>query len=116
MPVVVGPLMSLSAKKTLGDTLVYSQWKSRYYVRLRVDPYNPKSSYQTGIRDTFAWGVLYFTKGAYIAAAQKTWWNTYGEAESPAVSGWNRFQRAFVALNYDSGTGTFIYAGIPSPA
>jgi hypothetical protein len=95
---------------------VYSQWKGRYYVRLRVDPYNPKSAYQTGVRDTMTFGVLYFTKGAYVAAAQKTWWNTYGAAEKPAVSGANRFIRAFVALNYDSGTGAFIYAGIPNPS
>ena len=116
MPVVTGPLMSLTAKQTLGGTLVFSQWKSRYYVRLRVDPYNPKSTYQTGVRDTLTRGVLYFTKGTYILAAQKTWWNTYADAEKPPVSGFNRFMRAFVALNYDSGTGTFMYAGIPSPA
>jgi hypothetical protein len=116
MPVVTGPLMSLSASKTLGNTLVYSQWKTRYYVRLKVTPYNPKSPYQTGIRDTLTWGVLYFTKGAYVAAAQKTWWNTYAAAEKPPVSGINRFMRAFVALSFDGPTGTFMFAGIPSPA
>ena len=116
MPRVTGPLMSLAASATLGGTLTFSQWKGRYYVRLRVDPYNPKSDYQTGIRQTMSLGVLYFTKGAYVAAGAKTWWNTYGEAESPAVSGFNRFIRAFVALNYDADTGTFIYAGIPNPA
>ncbi len=108
--------MSLAASKTLGDTLVFSQWKGRYYVRLRVDPYNPKSDYQTGIRNTLTKGVLYFTKGTYVAAAAKTWWNTYGEAESPPVSGFNRFMRAFVALNFDGDTGSFMYAGIPEPA
>lgn len=113
MPRVTGPLMSLAASKTLGDTLVFSQWKGRYYVRLRVTPYNPKSDYQTGIRDTMTKGVMYFTKGAYINAGTKTWWNVYGEAEKPPVSGFNRFIRAFVALNYDAATGTFIYAGIP---
>ena len=116
MPRVTGPLMSLSASQTLGKTLVYSQWKGRYYVRLRVDPYNPKSDYQTGIRESMAAGVLYFTKGDYVAAAQKTWWNTYGEAVSPAISGINRFIQKFIELNYDSGTGSFIYAGIPNPS
>jgi len=114
MPVVTGPLMSLTASKTLGDTLVYSQWKGRYYVRLRVVPYNPKSDYQTGIRATLTWGVLYFTKGTYVAAGTKTWWNTYAEAESPPVSGFNRFMRFFIADNFDEDTGTFIYAGIPA--
>ena len=116
MPVVTAPLMSLTASQTLGNTLVYSKWKSRAYVRLRVTPYNPKSAYQTGVRDTLTWGVLYFTKGAYVAAAQKTWWNTYASAEKPPVSGINRFMRNFVALNYDGDTGTFMYAGIPSPS
>jgi len=108
--------MSLAASQTLGGTLVYSQWKGRYYVRMRVVPYNPKSAYQTGIRDTMTWAVLYFTKADYVAAAQKTWWNTYGDNEKPAVSGFNRYVRSFVALNYDGDTGTFIFAGIPDPA
>ena len=113
---VVGPLMSLSASQTLGGTLVFSQWKGRAYVRLRVDPYNPKSDYQTGIRNTMKKGVMYFTKGSYVGAPAKNWWNTYGEAEKPAVSGFNRFMRAFVALNYDADSGTFLYVGIPNPA
>jgi hypothetical protein len=116
MPVVTGPLMSLSASQTLGHTLVFSQWKTRYYVRLRVIPYNPKSAYQRGIRETLTMGVLYFTKGSYVTASEKVWWNTYAEAESPPVSGFNRFMRHFIDLNYDEGTGTFIYKGIPKPA
>jgi len=116
MPTVTGPLMSLSASQTLGNTLVFSQWKGRYYVRLRVTPYNPKSAYQTGIRKAMKMGVLYFTKGTYVAASAKTWWNVYGAAEKPAVSGWNRFQRAFIALSFNAPTREFIYAGIPNPA
>ncbi len=116
MPTVTGPLMSLAASKTLAGTLVFSQWKGRAYVRLHVKPYNPKSDYQTGIRQTMSMGVLYFTKGTYVSAGTKAWWNTYGAAEKPPVSGWNRFQRAFVALNFDAPTRTFIYAGIPAAA
>lgn len=107
--------MSLTASKTLASTLVYSQWKGRFYVRLRVIPYNPKSDYQTGIRETLTWGVLYFTKGDYVADAQKTWWNTYADAESPPVSGFNRFMRKFIEDCYDEGTGTFIFLAIPDP-
>jgi hypothetical protein len=114
MPTVVGPLMSLDASQTLAGTLVYSKWKGRNYVRLAVTPYNPKSSYQTGIRDTMKMGVLYFTKGSYLTAGVKTWWNTYGDQQKPAVSGLNRFINKFVAQNYDGDTGTFIYAGIPA--
>ena len=110
---VTGPLFSLDASQSLFKTLVYSKWKGLNYVRARVVPYNPKSSYQTGIRDTMTWGVLYYTKGDYVAAAQKTWWNTY--AEGTNMSGINRFMKYFVADNYDEDTGTFIYADVPDP-
>ena len=110
---VTGPLFSLDARKSIWHTIVYSAWKGLNYVRLRVVPYNPKSGYQSGIRETLTWGVLYFTKGDYVAAASKTWWNTY--AEGTNMSGFNRFMKFFVAANYDEGTGTFIYAQIPDP-
>jgi len=110
---LTGPLLSLDASGSIFGTLVYSKWKGLNYARLSVTPYNPKSAYQVGIRDTMSFGVMYFTKGAYVAAAQKTWWNTY--AEGTNQSGINRFIKNFVALNYDAATGTFIYAGIPDP-
>jgi len=110
---LTGPLMSLDARGSIFSTIVYSIWKGLNYARLRVVPYNPKSDYQNGIRDTLTWGVLYFTKGSYVAAAQKTWWNTY--AEGTNMSGINRFMKFFVAINYDAGTGTFIYDSIPDP-
>lgn len=112
MPRLTGPLFSLDARQTLAKTLVYSAWKDISYARLRVIPYNPKSAYQTGIRDTMSWGVIYFTKGTYVNAASKAAWNTY--AEGTSMSGFNRFMKFFVADNYDSDTGTFLYAGIPA--
>jgi hypothetical protein len=113
MPRLTGPLFSLDASQTLGKTIVYSKWKGLNYARLRVVPNNPQSDYQTGIRETMAWGVLYFTKGSYIAAAQKTWWDTY--AEGTNMSGFNRFMKFFVPANYDDESGTFIYTGITQP-
>jgi len=110
---LTGPLLSLDASGSIFGTVVYSKWKGLNYARLSVKPYNPKSEYQTGVRETMTWGVLYFTKGDYVAAAQKTWWNTY--AEGTNQSGANRFINRFFALNYDSDTGTFIFAGIPDP-
>jgi hypothetical protein len=56
---------------------------------------------------------MYFTKGTYVLAAAKTWWNTY--AEGTNESGFNRFMKFFVADNYDSATGTFKYTAIPNP-
>lgn len=113
MPRLTGPLFSLDARKTLGNTIVYSAWKDLNYARLRVIPYNPKSAYQIGIRSTISQGVFYFTRGTYVASADKTWWNTY--AEGTSMSGFNRFMHYFVADNFDDDTGQYIYADIPAP-
>lgn len=113
MPRLTGPLFSLDARQTLGKTIVYSAWKDINYARLRVVPYNPKKPYQTGIRATLRWGVLYFTKGTYVTASQKTYWNTY--AEGTSMSGINRFMKFFVTDNYDNATGTFIFKNVSAP-
>jgi hypothetical protein len=109
---LIGPLFSLDASQTLGNTIVYSKWKGLNYARMRVIPYNPKSAYQTGIRNTISWAVEYW-KGDYVTASQKTWWGTY--AEGTNMSGWNRFMKFFVAANYDTETGTFLYGGVVTP-
>jgi hypothetical protein len=110
---LTGPLLSLDASGSIFSTVVYSKWKGINYARLSVTPYNPKSDYQVGVREVMSKGVMYFTKGSYVPAPAKTWWNTY--AEGTNMSGINRFMKFFVALNYDKDSGSFIYAGIPSP-
>lgn len=42
--------MSLDASGTVGHTAVFSKWKGRNYVRLRVTPKNPKSNDQAKTR------------------------------------------------------------------
>lgn len=113
MPRLTGPLFSLDARQTLGKTIVYSAWKGLSYCRLRVIPYNPKSAYQTGIRNTMTKGVMYFSKGTYVTASQKIWWDVY--AEGTNQSGFNRFINQFVALNYNKASGSFIFSKIPNP-
>jgi len=80
---------------------------------MRVIPYNPKSSYQSGIRDTITKGVFYWQGEDYVPSAQRTWWNTY--AEGTNMSGFNRFIKFFVAANYDADSGTYLYTEIPQP-
>ena len=111
MPRLTGPLFSLDARQTLGNTIVYSAWKGLNYARMRVIPYNPKSAYQTSVRDSITWGVVYWKGDDYVTGDDRTWWNTY--AEGTNMSGFNRFMKFFIAANYDSGSGTFIYGGIP---
>ena len=106
-------MLSLDASQTFGGTIVFSHWKGLNTARLHVIPYNPKSAYQQGIRKVMTFGVLYFTKGSYVSAAAKTWWDTY--AMGTNQSGWNRFQAKFVAANYNKATGTMIYSHIPQP-
>lgn len=105
--------MSLDARGSIWKTIVFSAWKGLNYARLSVTPYNPKSNYQTGIRNTVTHGVMYFTKGTYVSAASKTWWNTY--AEGTNMSGINRFMKFFVAANFNPATGQFHYGGVPDP-
>lgn len=112
MPRLTGPLFSLAASKTLGKTIVYSTWKGLAYARMRVVPYNPKSAYQTGVRGTMTKGVFYWQNTDYVSASEKTWWGTY--AEGTNMSGFNRFMKFFVAANYDSGSGSYIYDSIPA--
>lgn len=53
MALVNGPLFSLDASGTIGDTITFAKWKGRNYVRERVIPSNPKSGAQTGRRCMF---------------------------------------------------------------
>lgn len=110
---LTGPVFSLDASGSIANTITYSKWKGINYARQRVVPYNPKSAYQTGIRDTITKGVFYWQGTDYVPTAQQTWWNTY--AEGTGMSGFNRFLKFFVASNYDEGTGTYIYDSVPSP-
>ncbi len=50
MAKVTGPLMSLDASGTVGNTATFSKWKGRNYVRLRVTPMNPKTNGQAQSR------------------------------------------------------------------
>lgn len=50
MAKVTGPLMSLDASGTVGNTTTFSKWKGRNYVRLRVTPQNPQTEDQATSR------------------------------------------------------------------
>ena len=46
MAKVTGGLLSLSSSGSIADTLTFSKWKGRPYVRQRVVPANPQSTAQ----------------------------------------------------------------------
>jgi len=81
-----GPLFSMSASGTLNDTLVFSHWKGRAYVRSHVIPHNPRTAAQTGIR-----AMLKFLSQQWYgldATAKATW---LLEATAEKISPFNRY-------------------------
>lgn len=50
-----GPLLSLGASGTIADTLTFSKWKGRPYIRQRVIPANPQTVEQSKTRNAFTW-------------------------------------------------------------
>jgi hypothetical protein len=94
MAKVTGPLMSMTASGTLGGTLVYSVWKGRAYVRNHVNPANPKSAKQVGVRALFSFLTQVWTSisaacnGDYIAGAAGKSISTFNEFVSQNMARW----------------------------
>lgn len=82
-----GPLLSLGASGTIAETLTYSRWKGRPYIRQRVIPANPKTVEQQKTRNAFTW-------------ASDAWKNFPTLGRSP----WDRFAQGQVL----SGRNAFI--------
>lgn len=83
---VAAPALSLDASGTIGDSMVFSKWKGRPYVRVRVIPHNPKSGGQVGIRSMFQ----FLTKQwAGLSAGNKATWITRAAATN--ISPFNGF-------------------------
>lgn len=87
---VYGPALSLDASGTLADTMVFSKWKGRNYVRERVIPSNPQSGAQTGVRAMFKF--LSQEWAGLTSAEQATWLD---RATQLVASNFN----AFMSLN-----------------
>lgn len=80
---VVGPLLSLGARKSVGGALTFANWKGLNTVRIKSSPSNPKTANQMAGRAFFAAGgkitkrtdltgdVVTFTKGK--TPAQQSW-------------------------------------------
>lgn len=91
MAKVTGPLMSLDASGTVGNTTTFSKWKGRNYVRLRVTPMNPKtadqatsrtylgamgqalSSILTRAKDSLSVGSQFWADAVSFAPAGQSW-------------------------------------------
>lgn len=85
---VQGPLHSDQANGTFAGSLTFARWKGRDYVRQRVDPANPKSALQTGVRSMMSW---LSKRWASVSAPNKATWDAI--AESLQISAFNAFIR-----------------------
>ncbi len=103
---VNGPMMSLAASGTLANTIVFSTWKGRPYVRERVIPSNPKSGGQVGRRAMFT----FLTQGwAALSTVEKATWETL--ADQDTISPFNAYVKANMA-----GWHNFLAASQDEPA
>lgn len=90
MALVSAPAMSLDASGSLGNSIVFSKWKGRNYVRTLVKPSNPKSAPQVSVR---AMMKFLSQQWASLTAGNQATWET--RAADMVVSPFN----AFVSYN-----------------
>ena len=83
---VAAPMLSLEASGTIANSMTFSKWKGRPYVRTRVTPANPRTPKQMGIRAVMAFLARQWAK--LTAAHQSTW---EAKAKQTNVSAFNAF-------------------------
>jgi len=86
----VGPLMSLDASGSIANTIVFSRWKGRSYVRQLVTPANPKSPLQVSTRAVMKFLSQRWTPD--LTSAEKATWDALAAAD--AISPFNAYTRA----------------------
>lgn len=83
-----GPLLSFDARASIGKTLVYSNWKGIPYARRWVQPANPNTVAQQGVRNVFKWLASVWS---YLPSEVREGWNAY--ASGQPLTGPNAFQK-----------------------
>ncbi len=92
---VIGPLLSLGARKSVGGALTFANWKGLNTVRLKSSPSNPKTSNQMAGRAFFAAGGK-ITKRS-IATGDVA---EYLKSKTPAQQSWaSYFVREMMGTN-----------------
>lgn len=94
---VQGPMFSVTASGTLGDAIVFSNWKGLPYVRSRVIPNNPQYSGQVSIRNVLKAGVSAYQDDASQDSVSRNSWDYY--ASGTGMSGFNRYIMLFILNN-----------------
>lgn len=113
---LTAPFMSLDARGTLGKCITASYWRGVNYLRRRVIPNNPNSTDQQVIRKVITRGSQAWKNGVTgITPTEQALWN--GFAQGTAMSGFNRYMKAFIASNFNGTTVTMVTPNTyPTPA
>ena len=83
---VVGPLLSLGARKSVGNALTFANWKGLNTVRIKSRPSNPKTEGQMEARAFFAVGGKISKKTDLNGDVAM-----YVRERTPAQMAWNSF-------------------------
>ena len=99
MAKVTGPLMSLSASGSFGDTLVYATWKGIQYVRQYFVPQNPNTAGQQVIRGYFSTAVSAWQGET---SPVRTSWTNYASTNALKESGFNLYVGKYIKFLIDN--------------
>lgn len=81
-----GPLLSMDASGSVGNSITFAKWKGRNYVRRYAIPSNPKTTGQTSIRTAMQFYTsIYKANTSAVEAAFEA------EAQSKKISPFNAF-------------------------
>lgn len=93
---VIGPLLSLGARKSVGGALTFSNWKGLNTVRIKSSPSNPKTTTQMKGRAFFAGGGK-ITKKSDVNGDTAN----FLKSKTPAQQSWSSyFVREIMGTNY----------------
>jgi hypothetical protein len=106
MAKTTGPLFSLTASGTVGNTITYSNWKGRSYVRRRVIPLNPQTADMAAVRNAMR-AVAVATANANVQTLKRTPPATVDKVAialiTPDGLAWNNFLAAsMLGTNLDN--------------
>lgn len=107
MAKITAPFLSMSARGSIGKTLVAGAWKGVSYMRQHVTPANPSTPAQVAQRAIMAyvtkfWGL--WLSGTTVGIG----WETYAKTLGSALSGFNLFARSAMRLAVTAPASSFV--------
>jgi len=90
-----GPLLSLGASGTLGDTVTYASWHGIKYAKSKSIPSNPNSGDQQTQRGYFT-SVVEMFHDTDLDADDKLAWSRRARRVAKSMSGFNLFTKIYV--------------------